>query len=41
MIELNLLPKELRKSLRFNGDVRCQRFDTKQKTIFIYVIDKF
>ena len=36
-----LIPRELRKNLKFNGDVRCQRFDTKQKTIFIYVVDKF
>jgi hypothetical protein len=35
-----LIPKELRKDLRFNEEVRCQRVDTRTKTVFIYVVDK-
>ena len=35
-----LVPKDLRRDLKFNGKVRCQKIDTKTKTIFIYVLDK-
>lgn len=35
-----LVPRELRKDLKFNGPVNCQRMDTKTQTVFIYVIDK-
>ncbi|MBU2561197.1 MAG: hypothetical protein KKD17_02785 [Nanoarchaeota archaeon] len=36
-----LIPKQLRKDLRFSDEAFCQRIDTKTKVIFIYVIDKF
>lgn len=36
-----LIPKNLRHNIRFNSDVNCQRIETKEKIIFIYVIDKF
>lgn len=36
-----LIPRELRKDLNFRSPVSCQRFDTNEKTIFIYVIDNF
>lgn len=36
-----LIPKELRKNLQFNKSLNCQKLDTKTKTIFVYVIDKF
>ncbi|MBN1156746.1 hypothetical protein JXA85_03960 [Candidatus Woesearchaeota archaeon] len=35
-----LVPKELRKNLKFNGRVKCQKIETDTKIIFIYVIDK-
>jgi len=36
-----LIPKELRKGLKLkNKDaISCQRIDTKEKTIFVYVVD--
>ncbi|MCK4589866.1 MAG: hypothetical protein KAT77_05450 [Nanoarchaeota archaeon] len=36
-----LIPRELRKGLDFRSSVSCQKFETKEKTIFIYVLDKF
>ncbi|MBS3100692.1 hypothetical protein A2641_01005 [Candidatus Nomurabacteria bacterium RIFCSPHIGHO2_01_FULL_37_25] len=35
-----LIPKELRKNMKFNAKTTCQKIETKTKTIFIYVIDK-
>ena len=35
-----LIPKELRKNMKFNAKTTCQKRETKTKTIFIYVIDK-
>jgi hypothetical protein len=35
-----LVPKDLRKDLKFKGAVKCQKIETKTKTMFIYVIDK-
>jgi len=35
-----LIPKELRKNLKFNGNVSCQRMDTKTKIAFIYLVEK-
>ncbi len=35
-----LIPKELRKNLIFDENTKCQKLDTKTKTIFVYVIDK-
>ena len=36
-----LIPKNLRKELKFNDEALCQKIETKSKVIFIYVIDKF
>ena len=36
-----LIPTQLRKNLKFNNEVLCQRLDSKNKTIFVYVVDKF
>lgn len=36
-----LIPRELRKGLDFHCPVSCQKFETHDKTIFIYVLDKF
>ena len=35
-----LIPRELRKDLKFNTRVRCQKIDTPTNIIFIYVVDK-
>ena len=35
-----LIPKELRKGLKFTAKTTCQKIETKTKTIFIYVVDK-
>ncbi|MFC1691809.1 hypothetical protein ACFL0W_06545, partial [Nanoarchaeota archaeon] len=35
-----LVPRELRKDLKFNGEVKCQRIDANGKVIFVYVVDK-
>lgn len=35
-----LIPKELRKNLKFNAKTTCQKIESKTKTIFIYVIDQ-
>jgi hypothetical protein len=35
-----LIPRELRKDLKFNTKVRCQKLEAPTKTIFIYVVDK-
>jgi hypothetical protein len=35
-----LVPKELRKDFQFKGAVKCQKIDTKTRTMFVYVIDK-
>jgi len=36
-----LIPKELRKDLNYNSDVHCIRVDTKTKTAYIYLVDKY
>ncbi len=36
-----LIPKELRKDLKFNTKVTCQKIETDTKTIFVYMVDKF
>lgn len=36
-----LIPRELRSNIRFNSDVSCQKIETKNRLIFIYVIDKY
>ena len=35
-----LIPRHLRKELKFNNKVSCQILDLKNKAVFIYVIDK-
>jgi hypothetical protein len=35
-----LIPKSLRKKVDYNCPVSCQKIDTKEKIIFIYVVDK-
>ena len=35
-----LIPKELRKGMKFSAKTKCQKIDTKTKTIFIYTVDK-
>lgn len=35
-----LIPRELRSNLKFNSDVVCQKIETRNKCIFVYVIDK-
>ena len=36
-----LIPKEIRKDLKFNTKVTCQKIEADTKTIFIYLVDKF
>ena len=36
-----LIPRELRHNLRFNSEVSCQKIETKNKVIFVYIIDKY
>ena len=35
-----LIPRQFRKGFRFNNTTSCQRFDLKDKVVFIYVVDK-
>ena len=35
-----LIPRHLRKNVNYNCPVNCQKIDTKDKIIFIYVVDK-
>ena len=35
-----LIPRQLRKGLKFNNSTSCQKIELKDKTIFIYVVDK-
>ena len=35
-----LIPRELRRNLKFTAKTTCQKIESKTKTIFIYVIDK-
>ncbi|MFH1637139.1 MAG: hypothetical protein ABIB71_01810 [Candidatus Woesearchaeota archaeon] len=35
-----LIPKQLRKGLKFNSSISCQKIDAKTKIFFVYVIDK-
>ena len=35
-----LIPRELRYNLRFSSQVACQKIETKNKVIFVYIIDK-
>ena len=36
-----LIPRDLRKDLKFDSEVRCQRIDTKTKSVFIYVVNNY
>lgn len=35
-----LIPRELRHNIRFNSEASCQKIETKNKIIFVYMIDK-
>jgi len=35
-----LIPRHLRKDVNYTCPVSCQKIDTKEKIIFIYVVDK-
>ena len=35
-----LIPRELRKGFKINNAISCQRIDTEQKALFIYIVDK-
>lgn len=35
-----LIPRILRNNLKYNRKVGCKKMETKNKTIFIYIIDK-
>lgn len=35
-----LIPKGLRKNLKFDAKTTCQKIETKTNTIFIYIVDK-
>lgn len=36
-----LIPKNLRRNIDFRNYVNCQKIETKEKIMFIYVVDKF
>ena len=36
-----LIPKELRKNIKFDKDINCQKVELHDKIIFIYVVEKF
>ncbi len=36
-----LIPKELRKGIKFKSPVKCQQIETPSKIMFVYIIDKF
>jgi hypothetical protein len=35
-----LIPKELRKDLKLNTKVKCQKIESESKIVFVYVVDK-
>ncbi len=35
-----LIPRQFRKGFKFNNTTSCQRFNLKNKVLFVYVIDK-
>ena len=35
-----LIPRELRENVRFSSQVTCQKIETKNKVMFVYIIDK-
>lgn len=35
-----LIPREMRKGMAFNWSVSCQKIDTPDKVIFVYLVDK-
>jgi len=35
-----LIPRTLREGLDFDGEVKCQKIETKDKKIFIFALDK-
>ena len=35
-----LIPRKLRSNIKLNGDISCQKIETKDKLIFVYIMDK-
>lgn len=35
-----LIPRELRRDMKFTNKVKCQKLETESKIIFVYVVDK-
>lgn len=35
-----LIPKELRKNIKYSSKTRCQKIDTKTKSIFVFIVDR-
>jgi hypothetical protein len=35
-----LIPKKLRQDLNYEGEVKCQRIDSKKSTLFIFKVEK-
>lgn len=36
-----LVPRDLRKNIKFDKEINCQKIELKDKIIFIYVVEKF
>lgn len=36
-----LIPKDMRSNIRYSSEANCQKLETKNKLMFIYVIDKY
>jgi hypothetical protein len=36
-----LIPRSLRKNIKFDKEINCQKIELKEKIIFVYVVDKF
>ncbi|HLD97268.1 MAG TPA: hypothetical protein VI934_02905 [Candidatus Nanoarchaeia archaeon] len=36
-----LVPKQVRRDMKISGKVRCQKFEARGKTFFIYVIEQY
>lgn len=36
-----LIPRELRKNIKFDKEINCQKIELKDKIIFVYTVEKF
>ncbi|MBW2998883.1 hypothetical protein KY321_05060 [Candidatus Woesearchaeota archaeon] len=36
-----LIPKSMRKNIKFDSSVTCHKIETKNKTMFIYVVENY